>query len=520
MSLHTAAKNLSSKGRGKDTLLVHMSPREVQGLQALAKSQGGSLTINPDTGLVEAGFLEQALPFVAAAAATYFTAGAAAPALSAALGSSAAGGILAGAGAGALIGGGSAALQGKDVGQAALMGGVGGAISGGLGAYSPAEAAIPTTAGATQQAATQAGSQAIGGAATTPASTGIDPALLEGMSKEQVLAQAAPAPVTPQQLSQGVSQGVYTPQQAAQYGQAYSGVYSQPTPGSDFYATSNPLTKTGILALPGMGAVAGENYNPPGSEEYDENSPYRMRLSKNFQGATPIRPNPYYRANYSGYAAGGMVAMAPGGLTSLQNNMYPQGQQVNTQFATPSQMPTSAEVVRSDYDAPTNPYSGEMMRMNNGGSAKSKKPKRTTAAQMAAMDSYEAALAGMNNAAVGAQMSKGTGAGLDPRMQLGQLNLKKGGIADLGGYSDGGRMLKGPGDGMSDSIPGVIGGRQPARLADGEFVVPADVVSHLGNGSTDAGAKKLYAMMAKVRHARTGKKKQAPAVKSAKYMPA
>ena len=76
-----------------------------------------------------------------------------------------------------------------------------------------------------------------------------------------------------------------------------------------------------------------------------------------------------------------------------------------------------------------------------------------------------------------------------------------------------------PGDGMSDSIPGVIGGRQPARLADGEFVVPADVVSHLGNGRTDAGAKKLYAMMDRVRQARTGKKKQAPAVKTDKFIP-
>jgi hypothetical protein len=90
----------------------------------------------------------------------------------------------------------------------------------------------------------------------------------------------------------------------------------------------------------------------------------------------------------------------------------------------------------------------------------------------------------------------------------------------IGGYSDGGRMLKGPGDGMSDSIPATIGKRQPARLADGEFVVPADVVSHLGNGSTDAGAKKLYAMMNKIRKARTGKKKQAPAVKADRYMPA
>jgi hypothetical protein len=97
--------------------------------------------------------------------------------------------------------------------------------------------------------------------------------------------------------------------------------------------------------------------------------------------------------------------------------------------------------------------------------------------------------------------------------------MARGGIADLGGYSDGGRMLKGPGDGMSDSIPGVIGGKQPARLADGEFVVPADVVSHLGNGSTDAGARKLYAMMDRVRQARTGKKKQAPAVKTDKFIP-
>jgi hypothetical protein len=95
-----------------------------------------------------------------------------------------------------------------------------------------------------------------------------------------------------------------------------------------------------------------------------------------------------------------------------------------------------------------------------------------------------------------------------------------GGIASLGSYSDGGRMLKGPGDGMSDSIPASIGRKQPARLADGEFVVPADVVSHLGNGSTDAGAKQLYAMMNKVRHARTGNSKQGREIQPRKYLPA
>ncbi len=78
----------------------------------------------------------------------------------------------------------------------------------------------------------------------------------------------------------------------------------------------------------------------------------------------------------------------------------------------------------------------------------------------------------------------------------------QGGISHLGDYSDGGRLLKGPGDGVSDDIPAQIGARQPARLADGEFVVPARIVSELGNGSTDAGAKRLYAMMDRVQNNR------------------
>jgi hypothetical protein len=96
----------------------------------------------------------------------------------------------------------------------------------------------------------------------------------------------------------------------------------------------------------------------------------------------------------------------------------------------------------------------------------------------------------------------------------------KGGIADLGSYSDGGQMLKGPGDGMSDSIPANIANKQPARLANEEFVIPADVVSHLGNGSSDAGAKQLYNMMDRVRKARTGTKKQGRQISPNKYMPA
>jgi len=101
------------------------------------------------------------------------------------------------------------------------------------------------------------------------------------------------------------------------------------------------------------------------------------------------------------------------------------------------------------------------------------------------------------------------------------MGFAQGGITSLGGYAAGGnpRLLKGPGDGMSDNIPATINGRQPARLADGEFVIPADVVSHLGNGSTEAGAKQLHAMMDKVRSARTGNKKQGKQIVAAKYLP-
>lgn len=95
----------------------------------------------------------------------------------------------------------------------------------------------------------------------------------------------------------------------------------------------------------------------------------------------------------------------------------------------------------------------------------------------------------------------------------------------MGGYAMGGapnvpRFLSGGGDGMSDSIKANIDGAQEARLADGEFVIPADVVSHLGNGSSKAGAKQLYSMMDRVRQARTGNKKQGKQINPRKLMAA
>jgi hypothetical protein len=121
-----------------------------------------------------------------------------------------------------------------------------------------------------------------------------------------------------------------------------------------------------------------------------------------------------------------------------------------------------------------------------------------------------------NNAAPG-------GFDSDYMAQGGLAALAQGGMSNLGDYSDGGRLLRGPGDGVSDDIPAMIGQKQQARLADGEFVVPARIVSELGNGSTEAGARQLYAMMDRVQKARkktVGKNKVATNSRAAKLLPA
>ena len=465
MSLHNLAHHVRAKGRGKDSMLVHMTPREVQGLQALAKAKGGTLTINPETGLPEAGFLEDVLPVVAMAAATYFTAGAAAPMLAGTLGTTGAG-IVAGAGSGALFGGLGAAMKGGDVGKGALYGGIGGGITGGMGGYDN----VFSAAGATPPVDPN----------LVGPPTPVDPNLV-GPPTPGTVPQPNPADVNAKfgAFPEGPPPAPGTPgtpggPPTAEFRQAMVNP-PPPTPSNpnivrpdSTYQSFGPgigFKKAATLALPGIGGAMGEK-----PDEIPEEDPYKSRstLSPNFQGYVPPQPNPYYRAQYTRYAAGGglMDAYQAGGpvermsiantAMNPQGGLYPQGMIDKTQYATPTQRPVSAEMVS---EVPAYERSSPML-------------------------------------------------------------MARGGIANLGGYSDGGRMLRGPGDGMSDSIPGVIGGKQPARLADGEFVVPADVVSHLGNGSTDAGARKLYAMMDKIRKARTGKKKQAPAVNTGRFMPA
>jgi len=180
-----------------------------------------------------------------------------------------------------------------------------------------------------------------------------------------------------------------------------------------------------------------------------------------------------------GYAAGGPVEQMTNDNAIGANTGFPQAYMHTNAFSSPTQTPVSQNVLMGSSDTKIDPYTGEEQQSG-----------------------------GMNQ-------------------PMGRTNFASGGLSDarynLGGYSDGGRLLRGPGDGVSDSIPATIGHKQPARLADGEFVVPARIVSELGNGSTEAGARKLYAMMDKVQASRRntiGKGKVAKNNRADKYLPA
>jgi hypothetical protein len=211
-----------------------------------------------------------------------------------------------------------------------------------------------------------------------------------------------------------------------------------------------------------------------------------------------------------------------------QNQFYPGA---NIARGGASQAPSATEVI-GGYDQNINQYTGEPVRMAEGGLSSFKMHENSdkyatikdqlmkltpTQLQLTAEDSDDPIVMGMANEIL--DFKKGTGTG---GFGTTKKSYAAGGIASLGEYAVGGTLLRGGGDGMSDSIPAVIKGRKPQRaaLAQGEFVVPADVVSHLGNGSTEAGAQHLYKMMDRVRKARTGNPKQGRQINSARFMPA
>ena len=439
---------------------------------------------------------------------------------------------------GAAVGGGSSALMGGDPIKGAMIGAAGGGLGAGFGAAAGGASGTAAGTGSGITAGGASGATAGAGSGATFGSLGAGTGSGIGIS-----AGAAPGAVGGSSLglgsstlAAGANPALYSPSigaigagSAGGAGGAGIGAgSSMVSPGTmslanaagpgNFTGFAPALSNTNLGFIAGTGAVSGmmdaerDKYGVPAEEDYESS----FDVSKFKRSEPTYAPGSVYNPEYKDYrtaAEGGIMKLANGGpvermsmmntAMNPQGGLYPQGMIDKTQYATPTQRPVSAEMVS---EAPAYERSDPML-MNEGGIAEILESAKN---QGLTPEMYQN-IYGRGNKIVAMQKALKEG-----KMVNG---MASGGISSLGGYSDGGRMLKGPGDGMSDSIPGVIAGRQPARLADGEFVVPADVVSHLGNGSTDAGAKRLYGMMDKVRKARTGKKKQAPAVKANKYMP-
>ena len=289
--------------------------------------------------------------------------------------------------------------------------------------------------------------------------------------------------------------------------------------------TMSPITAAGMGIYAGMGLAAldeqkkyleeSKKANTISQAEYDSAMAEINRSTENAR--TAVKENPFsserdttpisytetaygksdpYATLYgkSGaterlYAAGGQVALPPDDQTNMASqspinslSQYQQMQQQSAGLQSPLSTieQTSASQSGGSGFSPQNFYGG---------------------------------YGGGQNAGLGAMSNNNSNNAFPLQGQYGIVKMASGGMLPP-------RFLSGGGDGMSDSIHANIGGNQEARLADGEFVIPADVVSHLGNGSSKAGAKQLYSMMNKVRKARTGTAKQGRQINPNKYLAA
>ncbi len=518
MSLQLAAQHLAAQGRGPDKQLVHMSPREVAGLQALAMAHGGSLTTNPDTGLPEAGFLDNLLPTIIGAGLMFATGGAAGAPLIAGLSNA----TTIGLGVGAL--------------QTARTGDLGKGIMAGLGAYGgaglTAGLAGPGMTVANPQAAQIAAAQAAPAAqagvtgAAAPFEFGLsDPSI--GFAEQAEIARAAgtasPIPrgltstgwqtfdniIADEMLRNPPAPLSFGPITDVEIAAARAGNVAAATTPAPVSLTPSAATAPAVPAIP---AVAPSPAFDMGSHVEGFGTPVDFLSGMSDVSAVegpgvagaglPTRSSTFASRLSAmpgkDLAKYGLAAAAPVLLAEPE-------------FKQP-------ELDREQYRYAYSP--GPVMpptRMGDVGEYTYFRPQYTRLAMGGPVEDMSAAnVYDMQNARGGV-----SDMGVD--MSTGMQKMARGGISDLGDYSDGGRLLKGPGDGVSDSIPAMIGRKRPARLADGEFVVPARIVSELGNGSTEAGARKLYAMMDRVQRARgktTGKGKVAKNTRAEKYLPA
>jgi hypothetical protein len=560
-----------------------MAPGEVRSLQQLAMAHGGSLTINPQTGLPEAGFLSSILPMIIGAGLTAATGGAAAPLIAglsnaATIGLGVGGfqalrtgslskGLMAGLGAygGAGLAGG---LMGAGGANMAAAGGVNAANLAGP-AVPPIEAFNPSNVTASAGQKMFAGIEGLGSEAgrntfmsqiggTKPLMqaglAAAAPMMLETTTKQPEIktdkdmgqryqfnagAQTpTPTPDVPGYENQGINFGkeqryfnpVYTPiddiAAKKQYNFASGGpVEDMSNANAIGMNTGYPQSgiRTGAYATPDQQPISRDMLPYPGQPQFADGGEVggytydpvtQMYVKKGGEGATMISPVGGI-SGASGSSGSGIPSGPPPTTTPEEFAAQSERNQKVNDFLTniSAVLSPGATLARSLLDTP---LAGGIANAFGG----RQDPSLATVENMGTY-AVDSGSDGIGGEGIGGGDISGQSEGT-PAIARGGL-LARGGISHLGDYSDGGRLLRGPGDGISDSIPAMIGKKQPARLADGEFVVPARIVSELGNGSTEAGARKLYAMMDRVQKARkktVGKGKVAANSRSSKYLPA
>jgi len=471
---------------------------------------GGSVTGNQllDTGLMIAAGVAAPELALAVAPEMFATAGGAALATG-----------VAGAGTSAL----AAGITGQDVGKAALMGGV----AGGLGGYMGGAATPGGPTGAEINAA------------PTPMSSDIStmPNTASGMSGQYVqppgttpfvdsfgqtvnipseapttLSGSTPMSITGQPLPPSASPNLQLAQSSWFPGVSKAGMYGAGILGA------NELLKPPQVTMPqnatGTGVPDALKY------KFDRNT-YQPAVAPYYGGIASNYPQTPYAQRQMGYADGGTVEQMSRENATGGNQMFPQsglgGLTGMNRFQNATNTPMSTDMLEPT-DAITDPYTGQM-KFARGGIAAQTSPTagtyQNTSLNYPTVKQYmEAATTptGLKQVQILAQkedinaieaLNQMQGQPVDTPVQAAQggiMGYAKGG--DLGSYSDGGRLLRGPGTGISDDIPAQIGDKQPARLADGEFVIPSRIVSEIGQGSTEAGARELYKMMDRVQSAR------------------
>jgi len=557
--MNQSAQGLASLGRGNDSMLVHMTPREVQGLQGLAMAHGGSLSINPQTGLPEAGFLDFVLPIAGSFLGMP-------PWLTASLMA------------------GKTLIEGGDIGDAALsaFSSYGGAKLGeGLKTFvdpikQSTTAALNTanTAGSFVGPTGEMGSKLLsqsGGASQIGSNLGSVTnefgvnRPVEDVFKESFKPDFAKSNFVPgfadnnlqgsfmgKDFSQaGMNQAGGTTtgyafdtaakaapepnmfsditDQASKFPDQFSAAVKNPVDFARHIGEGDALYGGAKIGMYGASPFLKDALTPPEYAGYQdpEKGKYtgpqgQLNLSNKYSSGLKLLPNLNAKEGgyINGYAMGGTVQS--GGIRDL--------------YGTPDNPPTMSTGLGGFGLGRLNDLANEQARTQaqtygyaEGGDVgadavdeSAPNPEGVVSKYTTVVDDKGVA----SRARVPYQYERIITPGALDFSTISPIEyaanaypgsilprFKKEGMAK-GGY------LNGAGDGMSDSIPATIEGKQPARLADGEFVIPADVVSHLGNGSSKAGSKRLYAMLDKIRHARTGTKKQGKEINPAKYMPA